>query len=320
MFDRQRPSDEPAPSACLDAAPEAEATNNERGKSLDLLITARCASVLPRSRLSTFECMIVLRGSTESWAVDARRPASLVHIRVSAIFAGNPCLSAFLLPRGAPDPGAPPCMRQRLSAAHRRRHAGLARAAGLGATTGAAPTVGPTSARMITFHFPVLRCGSRQASCCPDSQPFCTTSYRKHLCVHDAAVAATHRALVEQNCEVNRSQWSRTWPSLNRKSHFRTRHTRPAPSGRMLTGSCARPGAVGEFARTPPTSASSDLARLDRYAADDCVTSCCTGSATRAVMIEGPSRVAIELVEISRRVAPMIAAADDPEPRQIRIV
>src|SRR5258708_2514894 len=25
----------------------------------------------------------------------------------------NPCLSAFLLPRGAPDPGAPPCMRQR---------------------------------------------------------------------------------------------------------------------------------------------------------------------------------------------------------------
>jgi len=26
----------------------------------------------------------------------------------------NPCFSAFLLPRGAPDPGAPPCMRQRL--------------------------------------------------------------------------------------------------------------------------------------------------------------------------------------------------------------
>lgn len=25
----------------------------------------------------------------------------------------RPCLSAFLLPRGAPDPGAPPCMRQR---------------------------------------------------------------------------------------------------------------------------------------------------------------------------------------------------------------
>jgi hypothetical protein len=25
----------------------------------------------------------------------------------------SPCLSAFLLPRGAPDPGAPPCMRQR---------------------------------------------------------------------------------------------------------------------------------------------------------------------------------------------------------------
>ena len=25
----------------------------------------------------------------------------------------NPCFSAFLLPRGAPDPGAPPCIRQR---------------------------------------------------------------------------------------------------------------------------------------------------------------------------------------------------------------
>ena len=25
----------------------------------------------------------------------------------------RPCLSAFLLPRGAPDPNAPPCMRQR---------------------------------------------------------------------------------------------------------------------------------------------------------------------------------------------------------------
>ena len=26
----------------------------------------------------------------------------------------RPCLSAFLFPRGAPDPGAPPCIRQRL--------------------------------------------------------------------------------------------------------------------------------------------------------------------------------------------------------------
>ena len=36
-----------------------------------------------------------------------------------------PCLSAFLLPRGAPDPGAPPCIRQRLlplTAAERLRN------------------------------------------------------------------------------------------------------------------------------------------------------------------------------------------------------
>jgi hypothetical protein len=29
----------------------------------------------------------------------------------------RPCLSAFLFPSGAPDPGAPPCIRQRLSVA-----------------------------------------------------------------------------------------------------------------------------------------------------------------------------------------------------------
>lgn len=30
-----------------------------------------------------------------------------------AVRVKSPCLSAFLLPNGAPDPGAPPCMRQR---------------------------------------------------------------------------------------------------------------------------------------------------------------------------------------------------------------
>jgi len=37
-------------------------------------------------------------------------------------------LSAFLLPRGAPDPGAPPCIRQRFFAGNRWRPAGLTRA------------------------------------------------------------------------------------------------------------------------------------------------------------------------------------------------
>jgi hypothetical protein len=37
----------------------------------------------------------------------------------------SPCLNAFLLPRGAPDPGAPPCMRQRILPATTGERQGL---------------------------------------------------------------------------------------------------------------------------------------------------------------------------------------------------
>ena len=50
------------------------------------------------SQISLRDCLIKARSCRRSWM------ASRVY---------RPCLSAFLLPRGAPDPGAPPCMRQR---------------------------------------------------------------------------------------------------------------------------------------------------------------------------------------------------------------
>ena len=47
---------------------------------------------------SPHDCLMSLRSSRRS------AMASRVY---------RPCLSAFLLPRGAPEPGAPPCIRQR---------------------------------------------------------------------------------------------------------------------------------------------------------------------------------------------------------------
>ena len=57
------------------------------------------------SETGYFICRISLRVCRTSSRICAR---SAIASRVK-----RPCLSAFLLPRGAPDPNAPPCMRQR---------------------------------------------------------------------------------------------------------------------------------------------------------------------------------------------------------------
>ena len=52
----------------------------------------------------------ICRSSFLAWRTSSRtRARSAIASR-----AWWPCLSAFLLPRGAPDPNAPPCIRQRL--------------------------------------------------------------------------------------------------------------------------------------------------------------------------------------------------------------
>jgi hypothetical protein len=136
--------------------------------------------------------------------------------------------------------------------------------------------------------------------------PFCAQLwYRKHL---DAAVFAgrtSRTPLTEDTCKVPRGP-DRSWPALDRAGMFR------APSAAVVFGDVALPwyvrqddrplastrGHVCDHIALSVTDLDAWVARL-RSESVTFLEEPYTLGDTRAVMIEGPSREAIELVEIA---------------------
>jgi hypothetical protein len=96
---------------------QAEIARLGRGPNVQEAPTEQSARQPERTHMSIF---IIARDSLMIWR---RRRSSASALRVYC-----PCLSAFLLPRGAPEPGAPPCIRHRafpLTAGANQLHSGL---------------------------------------------------------------------------------------------------------------------------------------------------------------------------------------------------
>jgi catechol 2,3-dioxygenase-like lactoylglutathione lyase family enzyme len=136
-------------------------------------------------------------------------------------------------------------------------------------------------------------------------QPFCAQLwYRKHLNAAPVAGRSAEPARTEENCKVERGP-DRSWPSLTREGTFRTPTAAVTFGDVMLTwymrqGDDALVGTRGQLYDHVALSVADLDAWIAKLRAEGVkfLEAPYKLGDTRAVMIEGPSREAIELVEV----------------------